>query len=84
MPYTFSGQRIQNIVASMIHTINILRWSVKVGDLVKVVSWLGDIGGKIGIVAHINNKYCPDAKVLFDTGIVILRLYNLRLLNECR
>jgi len=57
---------------------------VKVGDLVKVVSWLGDIGGKIGIVAHINNKYCPDAKVLFDTGIVILRLYNLRLLNECR
>ena len=56
---------------------------MKVGDLVRANSWLENIGGKIGIVTFVQDvKYCISARVLFDTGIVFMRIDNLRLAND--
>lgn len=49
------------------------------GDIVKADSWLGKVG--IIILVH-GGEYCKSARVLFDTGITLIRLDNLRLANE--
>ena len=58
---------------------------MKTGDLVIADSWLENIGGKIGIVAFVQDvKYCRTVRVLFDTGTVFMRIDNLRRVNENR
>ena len=53
------------------------------GDIVKADSWLEEIGGKVGIIILVHGgEHCRSARVLFDTGITLIRLDNLRLANE--
>ena len=58
---------------------------MKVGDIVKADSWLENIGGKLGVITFVQDvKHCISARVLFDTGVVRIRLDNLRLATESR
>jgi|ETNvirnome_2_300_1030623.scaffolds.fasta_scaffold216475_2 hypothetical protein len=53
---------------------------MKVGDLVKADSWLENIGGKLGVIIFVQDiEYCASAQVLFDAGVTLIRLDNLRL-----
>ena len=53
---------------------------MKVGDLVQADSWLCPNGGKVGIIVFVQPvDHCISARVLFDTGPVLIRLDNLRL-----
>ena len=58
---------------------------MKVGDLVRADRFLAHVGDKIGVVTYIQDvKHCVAAEVLFETGVVFIRLDNLRLINESR
>jgi hypothetical protein len=58
---------------------------MKVGDLVKADSWLENIGGKLGLIVFVQDvEYCVSAQVLFDVGMSLIRLDNLRLAYESR
>jgi hypothetical protein len=58
---------------------------MKVGDLVKADSWIADVGGMIGIVTDIvGPEPCRSARVLFDADMVLIRLDNMRKLDESR
>jgi hypothetical protein len=58
---------------------------MKVGDVVKADSWLENIGGKLGVITFVQDvKHCISARVLFETGVALIRLDNLRLVNESR
>ena len=56
---------------------------MEVGDLVKVDSWLENIGGKIGLIVFVQDiEHCASAQVLFDMGTPpLIRLDNLRKLD---
>ena len=56
---------------------------MKVGDLVKTDDWVWS--GKKGLIVRIQNvTYCKGAYVLFDNGVHLVRIENLRVLNENR
>jgi hypothetical protein len=58
---------------------------MSVGDLVKADSHLSVHGGKVGIIIFVQpGTHCISAEVLFNTGAVLMRLDNLRLINESR
>jgi len=58
---------------------------VKVGDLVKADPWIAGVGGMIGIVVFVEDvEHCCSARVLFDIDTVLIRLDNLRKLDEGR
>tara|TARA_Y100000310_G_scaffold282802_1_gene304317 strand:+ start:84 stop:296 length:213 start_codon:yes stop_codon:yes gene_type:complete len=61
-------------------------WDAKVGDLVQADSFLENIGGKTGVITFLQdeNEYCRSARVLFDTGVVFMRLDNVRCVSESR
>ena len=56
---------------------------MKAGDLVKCDPWVHE--GKTGIIVEVQGvTYCVSAHVLFDVGIKLVRLENLRRINERR
>jgi len=59
---------------------------VKIGDLVKADSYLSYIGGQAGIVIKVQDaEYCVGAYILFaDYGIKLVRVENLKVINESR
>jgi len=57
---------------------------MKVGDLVMTDTWLSEYG-KYGIVVKIQkSEYCKGVYVLFSKGLHLVRLGNLKVVNESR
>jgi len=57
---------------------------VKVGDLVKADDWVWD--GRTGIIISIQKieyGHCVGAYVLMNLGLKLIRLNNLRVIDEC-
>ena len=59
---------------------------MKVGDLVKADDYLSPVGGRTGIVIEVQSRdYCIGAYILFaDYGIKLVRIENLKVINENR
>ena len=56
---------------------------MRVGDLVKCDNWVHR--GVMGVIIRIQDvPYCAGAYVLLDVGIKLIRLDNLRLVDESR
>jgi len=54
---------------------------MKVGDLVKCDTWVHQ--GLIGVIIRIQDvPYCASAFVLLETGVRMIRLDNIKLVNE--
>ena len=54
---------------------------MKIGDLVRCDAWVR--GGLTGIVIHVQDvPYCASALVLLETGVHMIRLENIHLIEE--
>ena len=54
---------------------------MKIGDLVRCDAWVR--GGLTGVVIHVQDvPYCASALVLLETGVHMIRLENIHLIEE--
>jgi len=56
---------------------------MKVGDIVRFNKWVYD--GRLGVVIEVQSRdYCQGAYILTGTGIKLVRIENMKVVNECR
>ncbi len=56
---------------------------MKVGDLVKADDWVAE--GQLGIIVEIQDpSYCRGAWILFETGLQLIRVENIEVIDEHR